>query len=664
MIKIEDELKQDFLVYAKEVNNNRAFADARDGLKISQRAVLWEMYDKKYFSNKPHVKSAKVDGGVIANWHPHGSEYTTIVRMSQPWVNNIPEINFHGANGSLIGGPDAAASRYTECRLSESVEDGLFNSINKDTVNFILNYSEDQKWPSVLPAIFPRLFVNGSQGIGYTIAQEWEPGNLNEFVEKVKEFTSKKKITFNNIYPDYPTGGIIVNKKDIEELYKTGRGSVILRGKTDIIGKYINITELPYQVYAEPFIQKVKDLVNAGTLSGIEDICNKSDDSGLLIEIECSIDPNIVLQKLYKLTDLQCTFSANQMALVNGVPQMLNLQDYIKVYVNHNLECLKREYQFDLNKAEARKEIVDGLIRAISIIDDIIACIKSSKSSDDAKKNLVSKFSFTENQAKAIVDMRLGKLANLEIAELNKELVELIKIIDKCTKFLASDKLQNKEFIRRLEEFTEKYGWTRHTEVTDIDLEAEKQLTKATKVEEKYIMILTSDNKLKKVVANQFKVNKLSNKDVKYIEVGAKDRFVLISKQGTMYKAEVKKLETCSQNSVGINLKTLFDEEIISIFTGNEPETYMFFITKAGLAKKIEAQTVFSLTKLVGACVMKVNDNDIIISCNVVNDDKVYNAKYNNKNKTIAVKDFIPKGRTAGGVVAIKTKIGSFIELA
>lgn len=651
MIKIEDELKQDFLVYAQEVNNNRAFADARDGLKISQRAVLWEMYDKKYFSNKPHVKSAKVDGGVIANWHPHGSEYTTIVRMSQPWVNNIPEINFHGANGSLIGGPDAAASRYTECRLSEAIEDGLFNSINKETVEFILNYSEDQKWPAVLPAIFPRLFVNGSQGIGYTIAQEWEPGNLTELVEKVKEYISKKKITFNNIYPDYPTGGIIINKKDIEDLYKTGHGTVILRGKTDIIGNYINITELPYQIYAEPFIQKVKDLVNTGTLTGIEDICNKSDDNGLLIEIECSIDPNTVLQKLYKLTDLQCTFSANQMALVNGVPQMLNLQDYIKVYIDHNIECLQREYQFDLNKAVARKEVVDGLIRAISIIDDIISCIKASKSSDEAKKNLITTFSFTENQAKAIVEMRLGKLANLEIAELNKELAELIKIIDKCTKFLASDKLQNKEFIKRLDEFAEKYGWQRHTEVTDIDLAAEKQAVKSVKVEEKYILILTSDNKIKKVSINQFKVSKLTENDVSYVELGAKDRLIAISADGQMYKYEVKNFDACSQNSAG----TALEHQIINIFAGTESEPYLFMITKTGLAKKIKAETVFSLSKLAGAPIMTVKEDDTIIYCKLVDDSSIVSYKIKDKIKQLCVGDFLDKGRLAGGVAAIKT---------
>lgn len=664
-INILDELKTDFLVYAQEVNNNRAFPDARDGLKVSQRAVLWEMYDKKYTSNKPHVKSAKVDGGVIANWHPHGSEYTTIVRMSQNWLNNQEEISFHGANGSLIGGPDAAASRYTECRLAPVAEDGFFNNIEKNTVDFILNYSEDRKWPQVLPALFPRLFVNGSQGIGYTIAQEWEPGNLNEFVEKVKEYIKKNKITFDNIYPDYPTGGIIINKKDLSEIYKTGKGKVILRGKTDIFGRYINVRELPYQVYAEPFIQKIKDLVNAGTLVGIEDICNKSDDNGLFIEIECSIDPKIVLTKLYKLTDLQVTYTANQMALVDGYPQMLNLQDYIKVYINHNIKCLVREYTFDKEKAEARLEIVDGLLKALSIIDDIISTIKSSKSIDDAKQKLVNKFSFTENQAKAIVDMRLGKLTNLEKQDLVNEQKELNNVISNCNLILNSKELQQKEFVKRLSDFTKKYGWERRTEVIDIDLDEEKQSLKQEKPKEKFVIILDNEGKIRKIPSQLFNKNKLNPTDIKYIEIDKKDRFVLISNKGTMYKCEEKTLTTNVKQNLSGTMFTCLEkgEKIINIFTGNEDKNYLFFITKCGLVKKIETNIVFGVSKLAGAPVMKVNDKDEIIYCENVNDNLSIKLVCGKKDKIIEVKDFLAKGRTAGGVVAYKVKDRQYITV-
>ena len=423
MISISNELKTDFLVYAKEVNQNRSFPDAKDGLKPALRAALWEMFNKGYYSDRPHVKSAKITGGIIANWWPHGdsSAYESIVRMSQPWINNIPEIDFHGANGSQLGGPEAASSRYTECRLSKASEDGFFANIKKNTTDMIPNFSEDDEWPVVFPAIFPRLFVNGSQGIGYTIAQEWEPGNIKEFTEQVKSFVKNGKVDCSNIFPDYPTGGIIINKDDIHNIYETGKGSIILRAKLEVEDNIIRITELPYQVYAEPLIQKIKDLVNADQITGIDDIYNKSDDNGLCIEIECSENTDVILNKLYKLTDLQVSFSANQMALLNGEPVMFTLKDYIKIYVEHNIDCLKREYTFDLNKAQARLEIVDGLVKALEDIDNIITVIKKSKSSTEAVTNLIKKYKFTENQAKAIVDMKLGKLANLETVELNEE---------------------------------------------------------------------------------------------------------------------------------------------------------------------------------------------------------------------------------------------------
>lgn len=657
MINIEDELKQDFLIYAQEVNNNRSFCDARDGLKISQRAILWEMFDKKYTSNKPHVKSAKVDGGVIANWHPHGSEYSTIVRMSQNWINNLSEIDFHGANGSLIGGPEAAASRYTECRLSTVSEDGLFNNIDKNVVDFILNYSEDQKWPQVLPALFPRLYINGSQGIGYTIAQEWEPHNLNELVEKIKEYLKKGKVSTDNIYPDYPTGGIIINKKDLHTIYETGRGSIILRGKAEIFGNFIQITELPYQVYVEPFIQKIKDLVNTGTLTGVEDICNKSGDDGLLIEIECSLDPKIILNKLYKLTDLQVTFSANQMALVGSIPKMLNLQEYIKVYIEHNINCLQREYTYDLNKAQTKLEIVDGLIKALTIIDKIIKTIKASKSSEEARKNLIATFKFTENQAKAIVDMKLGKLANLETLELQDEQKELNQTILECNTFLADEKLQQKEFLKRLSDFTKKYGWERKTEVCDIDLEEEKTIiTKAPKIIEDY-MITLDNNNIKRIDLRQYKANKNSSKLT--IKIAEDKRVILVSNLGIMYKLDVKQISKCSQNAAGTNLTSLLNlalnETIIQIYSGEEELPYMFFITQNGLVKKMKAKEVFEISKKVGTPIMKLDPDDLIIDCRLIDKDKI-NVLYNSKEKIIDSEKFNLKKRLSGGVCAIKVK--------
>lgn len=658
MIKATDEIKNDFLVYAQEVNTNRAFPDAKDGLKPSQRAALFTMYRKGFTSNKPHVKSAKITGAIIGELWPHGdgSAYESIVRMSQPWVNNIPEVDWHGANGSLIGGPEAASSRYTECRLAPVSEDGFFSNIKKDTVDMIPNFSDDDEWPKVLPAIFPRLFINGSQGIGYTIAQEWEPGNLNEFTEKVKDYVNGKNTSCDNLYPDYPTGGVIINKKDIHTIYETGRGTVILRGKAEIENNLIKITELPYQTYAEPLIAKIKELVNSDQITGIEDICNKSDDNGLLIEIECSEDPNVIANKLYKLTDLQTSFSANMMALVDGVPQMLTLKDYIKVYVGHNLDCLVREYTFDKKKAQDRLEIVDGLLKALAKIDDIISTIKSSKSSDAARTNLEKKFGFTKVQSQAIVDMKLGKLANLEQAELNKEQAELNKIITNCDKILGSKSNQKKEFIKRLEAFTKKYGWERRTQLTDIDVVKEKAIIKNTpKSEEHFMVILTKGGYLKKVDMASFrplaKMKSEEDKIINAVRIGAKEKLFAISKNGLVYKVPVNKIPLGTMNSTGIN----FGYNFINIFSGHEEQYYLFILTKNGKVKKLDAKDFFKISKLIPSAtpIIKLDADDELLYTWMIDDDPI---KYQvgKKEKFIDTTKYKPKGRKSGGVKAIK----------
>ena len=660
MINAIDEIKNDFLVSATEINNNRAFPDVRDGLKPSQRAALYTMYKYKFNSTKPHVKSAKVSGNTIALYWPHGDEgmYDTIVRMSQPWVNNICEVDFHGGNGSLQGGPDASASRYTECRLSRASEDGFFENIDKDTVDFIPNFSEDDEWPSVFPAIFPRLFINGSQGIGYTIAQEWEPGNLKEFADKVKGYLKNGKVdSASDIAPDYPTGGVIVNKKDIHTIYETGKGTIILRGKVDIDGDIIKITELPYQVYAEPFISKVKDLVNSDQITGIEDICNKSDDSGLLIEVECSEDPNIVVNKLYKLTDLQTTFSANQMALVDGVPKMLTLKDYIKTYVDHNLSCIKREYKFILDKSNTRYEVVSGLLKALGDIDSVIELIKKSKSSDEAKSKLVKTKGFTVVQAQAIVDMRLGRLANLEQEELKKESKSLSDIIAECTEIISTTSKQKKILSKRLDEFVKKYGWERRTQLTDVDIVKEKAIIKkAPKSEEQFMVVLTKGNCLKRIALVNYKpsakVKTEEDQIVSAVKIGAKERLFAISKFGLVYKIPVNKIPLGTMNSTGIN----FGYDFLNIFSGHEEQEFLFMITESGKVKKFATDQLFKISKLIPSAtpIIKLEDDSLIYAKLIDSDTITY--KVGKKEKTIDTTKYKAKGRGAGGVSCIKQK--------
>ena len=673
-IDINKEIHNDFIIYAEAVNNDRAFPSALDGLKPVQRACLWEMYHKGYSSNKPHVKSAKIVGGVIGSWHPHGDSaaYGAMVGMSQPWVRNIPEVDFHGANGSLQGGPDAASARYTEARLSKASEIGFFDTIKKNTVDFIPNFSEDETWPQVLPAIFPRLFVNGSSGIGYTIANDWPLGNLGEYTEKVKQYLKNKKIDFKDIYPDYPTGGIIINKDAIEDIYKTGRGSLTIRATTEVKDRSIFITELPYQVYAEAVISKIKELVNAGTLEGIDDIFNKSGKEGLNIEIVCNknVDPNIVLNKLFRLTDLQKAYTVNQMAIVDKTPILLNLQDYIKVYVDHNINCIQREFKFELDKAIARKEIIDGLLKALVDIDEIIACIKKSNDSDDAKNNLQKQFGFTENQAAAIVAMRLGRLAHLEAIELDKEDKELQKTIDECNSILSSEKKQQKILMDRLEAFTKEFGWDRRTKLDNIDIVVErKEVTKnVTKTKKEFMMILTHSNTIKRTLTTNYKhITSGIEKELMSAKVPTGGKVNLISNKGNHYKLAINKIKVGLSNSTGTSLKDLLglpnDEIIIGLYSKEATvQPYLFFVTEMGYTKKVVTEGIMKIGKTGATPVMKLAEGDKMIFNKAVKDTDSIEVITNKGTYTIETKLIKEKGRAAGGARTIKLKKDEVIE--
>lgn len=624
-MEILKELHDDFMIYAKEVNESRAFPDVRDGLKPSTRAVLWEMYDKKYFSSKPHVKSAKVTGGVIGNWHPHGdsSAYEALVRMSQPWLNNIPEVDWHGANGSLVGGPEAASARYTECRLSKASEQGFFKHIN--TVDYQLNFSEDLEWPVVFPAIFPRLFVNGGSGIGYTIANSWPLGNIKEFEKKLKDYI-KGKFNYRNIYPDFPSGGIIINKSAMEEIYKTGKGTIILRGKAEIKDNLILITELPYQVYGEQFIQEVKDLVNEGKLD-VEDIFNKSGKDGLLIEVECLSNPKLVLNQLYKLTDLQINYPVNQMALYKGQVKLLSLETYIKSYYEFNIKCIKKEFELSLEKAQSQLEIVEGLIKAISMLDKIIETIKSSTSLEKAKDSII-KLGFSKNQANAIVDLKLGRLAKLEFTKLETEQRDLLNQIDECKEIIASKEKQDDLLLNRLSEFVKNFGYDRRTEVVDVNIKEEKVVKE--KIDHDFFIVLTNDNRLKRIKAEDFR--KTSEQTVKLKE---SQKLILLSSSGMMYKKECKKIPLCSNKASGTEL----EEKIIAICS--EEADDILFITSKGLVKRLDRSNL-KINKNSGAQFIKL-DNDYVERVEFVNDD----SEVFISGKQIVIPK--SKGRGAGG---------------
>ena len=640
-IEINNEISQNFLDYAHEVNYQRAFADARDGLKPGQRACLWEMYVKGYSSKKPHVKSAKISGGVIADFWPHGDVaiYETFARMSQGWINNIPEIDWHGANGSVQISGDPASARYTEARLAKSSEDGLLFNIKKHNVKMKPNFSEDNEWPEVLPAIYPRLYVNGCQGIGSTIANVFLPHALDDLYAIIINYLKTKELDYSNLAPSFPTGGIIINKNDIPNIYKTGKGKVILRGKTEIKGNNILITEIPYQVYVEPLIEQIKNLVIKEEINGISNIYNKSDKKKLLIEIECDGIPATILNQLFAKTDLQKTYNANQFALVNKVPKLLTLKEYLDIYLQHNYNCIKSESEYDLKKSQERLEIVDGLIKALEDIDNIIALIKQSKSSSDAVINLIQKYKFTEVQANAIVNMKLGRLAHLEKVELNEEKVSLNSTITNCLEIINNPQKQQEIYLNRFTKFVKTYPNPRKTEVIQLDVKPKVVDKEVATVEpEKCVVIMTENGFIKRIPTASFKVQKRNGKGVKtqdditnsIIRTNTVDTLMIFTNQGRMYRLLVDKIPVGTNTSKGITAASLVNMlpnekpvVIYSIYKDTNAK-FIFFCTKKGLVKKVpltEYQTTGRKSGSIQAT--KIKEDDELCYVSLINDESV-----------------------------------------
>lgn len=675
-IDICKELHQNFIDFAYEANSQRAFPDARDGLKPGQRACLWEMFTKGYLSNKPHVKSAKISGGVIASWWPHGDTaiYETFARMSQNWINNIPEVDWHGANGNIVIGNAPASSRYTEAKLAKATEEGMFCGIKKNNVPMILNFSEDEEWPEVLPAIMPRLLINGSQGIGVTIANVWLPMNLIEISNSIKDYIKTGVINNNSVYPDFPSGGIIINKDDLHLINETGKGKVVLRAKTEIKNNSIFITELPYQVFVEPLLDEIKKLVSDGELEEIKEIYNKTDKKKLLIEIECKSNPEGVLKKLFNSTNLQKNYNANQFALVGKTPSLLNLKRYYDIYISHNTECISKEYIYDLKKAEARNEIVNGLLKALEDIDNIIKLIKASKSAINAKENLINKYKFSEAQAKAIVDMKLGKIANLEKIELENEKKELEKTIENCKDILSNnDKILN-ILIERLESFTKKYGSKRKTELTQINISKEdKEIINV--VPEDVVVMVTQSGEIKRIPKKSFRAQRRNGKGIKSINdiiltsisTNTIDNVLIFTNSGKMYKILVDNIPVGTNVSKGESIYNLIniptEEKIIAATSMNRDidKKYAVFITKQGLFKKTLLEEYKNIKKATGIQAIKLKDNDSIAKVFFMNEENFMIFTKDGIAIKFDTKDIKPIGRVTSGVKAIKLNDNDYV---
>lgn len=668
-VELCKELGQNFIDFSYEANSARAFADARDGLKPGQRACLWEMYNSGYTSNKPHVKSAKIAGAVSGNWWPHGNVaiYETFARMSQPWINNNPEVDWHGNNGSLFTGPECASDRYTEARLSKIAEKGLFNGIKKNNVNMILNFSEDAEWPEVLPAILPRLIVNGCQGIGSTIANVWLPHNLKDITNVITKYMETGVLDYSNLYPSFPTGGIIINKNDIHTIYETGKGKVILRGKAEVKGNKILITELPYQIYAQPYVEKITDMAIKEEITGIEAVYNKSGKNKLLIEIECENNPDYVLKQLYAKTDLQKNYNANQWALVGKTPALLNLKQYIDIYIKHNQECLIKELQYDLGKAQARLHIIEGLLIALADIDNVIKMIKESESSAAAAINLINTYKLTETQAKAILNMKLSSLAKLEIKDLKFEKAELEENIKEYNKIL-NDETHQKIIIKdRLENLTTQYGEDRKTELMQIDIKPdEKEIVEV--VPEDVVVIATQSGNIKRVPSSSFKIQKRNGKGVKneddailsMISTNTIDNLLLFTDKGKMYKLLVDNIPAGTNSSKGDRIANLINlelnEKVIAITSLDRKidKKYVIFITKNGLFKKSNLEEYTGIKRTTGITAIKLKDNDSIANVTFANEEEFIIITKKGMSIRFESAEIAPIGRNTSGVKSIK----------
>lgn len=668
---IDVEISQNFIDFSHEANCQRAFADARDGLKPGQRAALWEMFVKGYTSNKPHVKAAKISGGTIATWWPHSSTavYETFARMSQSWINNIPEVDWHGANGSIQISGEPAADRYCEARLSKSTEEGLLLGIKKHNVPMKLNFSEDEEWPEVFPAIFPRLMVNGCQGIGSTIANNWLPHSLDELAKVIREYIAGAEIDYKSIAPSFPTGGIIINKNDLSSIYTTGKGQVVLRAKTEIKNDTIFITEMPYQVYVEPFIEQVKELVVKDEIVGISNIYNKSSKKQLLIEIECDGSPRKILNQLFAKTDLQKTYSANHYALVGKTPKLLSLKEYLDIYLNHNYDCIKREYSFNLDRSKKRLEIVLGLVKALEDIDAIISLIKTSSSSKTAIESLENKYKFTENQAKAIVEMRLGQLAHLEKIELNHEKEELISTIQNCEEVISNVSRQQQIYLERFNSFVDKYGDARRTTLLQLN---EKESVEAEEAET-CIVTLSQNGNLKRLEPATFRTQKRNGKGnknlndtvISVIKTDTASQLAIFSSTGLMYRLPVENIPNITK---GINIKQLIpleSKEKATLIYSIRDGAYIFFVTKNGLVKKTALEEYAQCRKKNGIIAINLKEDDEIVSTLAIEEEgEVLLITKRGNVIRFNTSEVAPTGRATAGVKGITLEEGDEVIAA
>ena len=667
---LTQELGTNFIEYAVAVNTDRAIPDATSGLKPVAKRILWSAFDEGRLFSKPHVKAARIVGDVMGKYHPHGdsSIYGAMVRLSQDWVMRYPLIDWHGNNGNIAGdGP--AAARYTEAKLTKLAEEGMLYNIKKKNVDFIPNYSEDAEEPITLPSIFPNLLCNPNTGIGVAMACNWLPHNLREVAQAIEDYIDGKTPMLPG--PDFPTGGIVINKNDIPNIMKTGHGSVKVRAKYKIEKQNLVFYEIPYGTTIEALMAEIGKVCDEKEIEGITEIRDESNKKGLRIVIQCqkNYDLDSIAKKLFAKTNLQTSISYNQVALINKTPTELNLEQCIDIYVKHNIKCIIREYQFDLEKTKARLEIVEGLVKALEDIDNIIAFIKKSASSAAAKEGLVKEYKFTESQAKSIIAMKLGSLAKLEKVELNEEKQSLLSKIEICEHMISSEEQQKAAVKSRLEAIVAKFGDNRRTELVQIDIKPDEKEIETVNPED-VVVIMTKSGDIKRIPKTSFRTQRRGGKGIKTendailssISTNTIDNLLLFTNTGKMYKLLVDNIPVGTNISKGVGIGSLINlipnEKIIAVTNLDRKNNnkYVIFITKQGLLKKTLLEEYTKAKRSTGIVAIKLKEGDSLANIELMDEEEMLLVTKKGQSIHIETKDIAAIGRATSGIKAIKLK--------
>jgi DNA gyrase subunit A len=683
-INIEDEMKSAYIDYSMSVIVSRALPDVRDGLKPVHRRVLYGMYDLGVFSNRAHKKSARIVGEVLGKYHPHGdtSVYDAMVRMAQEWSLRYLLIDGQGNFGS-VDGDSPAAMRYTEARMKKMSED-IMADIDKETVDFQLNFDDTLYEPKVMPTRVPNLLINGASGIAVGMATNMPPHNLTEVVDGTLAYIDNNDIEIDELInyikaPDFPTGGVIYGYEGVREAFKTGRGRIVIRAKVnfeEVNGKEaIIVTEIPYQVNKAEMIKKTADLINEKKIEGISNIRDESDRSGMRIVYELKRDavPNVVLNTLYKYTQLQSSFSVNNIALVAGRPQMLNLKDLIHYFVEHRHDVVVRRTQFELRKAEERAHILEGLIIASDNIDEVIALIRSSKDGDEARGKLIERFSLSDIQARAIVEMRLRQLTGLEQDKLRAEYEEIMKLIQHLKDLLASKELRMQLIKDELIEIRDKYGDARRSaiEYSGGDVSIEDLIA-----DENVVITISHAGYIKRTNLSEYKTQNrggvgqksAGTRDQDFLEhlfVATNHQYLLFfTQKGKCFWMRVYEIPEGSKTSKGRAIQNLInieqDDKVKAFICTQDLKDeeyinshYVIMATKQGQVKKTPLEQ-YSRPRQNGINAITIREDDELLEAKLTNgDSQVLVAVKSGKLVRFEEEKTRPMGRTASGVRGI-----------